>query len=165
LAEKPTILAVLTGGGFTYETVKVLQDLGANAEFVYLRTSSGGVPGEDGIPSAKAAYEVPKFATVTNPSKMISVLGFIRTFVISVRVLLGQRIDLVLAVGTSHAVPLFLAARLFGRKTVFLESITRADRLSVTGELIYKFRLATRFIVQWPKLIQTHPRSSLGTIL
>jgi UDP-N-acetylglucosamine:LPS N-acetylglucosamine transferase len=81
------------------------------------------------------------------------------------KVLWRDRINLVFTVGCSHAVPLLIAAKLFGCRAVFLESITRSDRLSATGSLVYKLRLADMFIVQWPDLQNAFPRSSLGTIL
>jgi UDP-N-acetylglucosamine:LPS N-acetylglucosamine transferase len=164
-ARQRRILTVLTGGGFTFEATCVLRELADTADFFYLTTWSGGTPGEQGIPLSDRVYSVPQTATVTKPSRIQSVIGVCGTWIRSIEVLLLHRIDLVFTVGCSHAIPVLLAAKLFRKKTVFLESITRADKLSVTGSLVYKLRLADRFIVQWPELHKNLPRSCLGTIL
>jgi beta-1,4-N-acetylglucosaminyltransferase len=84
---------------------------------------------------------------------------------VTVGVLLKRPIDLVLVLGTPHAVPMLLAARILGRPTVFVESITRVDQLSLTGRLVRRLRLASRLLVQWPGLRVREPGVALGSIL
>ena len=163
-AAKPTILIVLSGGGFTFETKRVLQAMKDEAEFVYLATDFGGVPGEHGIPDGQS-YRVPTFQTVSNKSLFQSLYAFFKVFVTTLVVLRKSRISSVIGVGCSHAVPMFLAGKVLGRRNVFIESITRVNGLSNTGKLVYKTRLSNLFVVQWPGLLALHPRSTLGTVL
>lgn len=44
-------------------------------------------------------------------------------------------------------------------RIVFVESICRVQRLSLTGKLFYWTRITSDFIVQWPELKQKYPRS------
>ena len=163
-ARLPTLLVVLSGGGFTFETRTLLDHLREQANFIYIRTQFGGMPGQDGIPSGEAR-DVPSFATVTRKSTYVSARAFAKTFSTTLGILLNRRVDAVLSVGCSHAIPMLLAGRLTGRRNIFVETITRTDRLSTTGKIVYYLRLSDRFFVQWPDLQIRYPRSSASTIL
>lgn len=81
------------------------------------------------------------------------------------RALRTEAIDVIIAIGCSHAVPMLLAGRLMGCKSIYIESITRVDKLSNTGRLVYHLRLSSRFLVQWPRLQERYPAGELGSIL
>ena len=163
-ARFPTLLVVLSGGGFTFETRTLLGHLRDHVTFVYVRTQFGGVPGQDCIPPGDA-HDVPSFATVTRQSLRTSANAFARTFLTTFGIILNRRIDAVLSVGCSHSIPMLLAGRLTGRRNIFIETITRTDRLSTTGRIVYHLRLSDLFFVQWPDLQTRYPRSSASTIL
>jgi len=59
--------------------------------------------------------------------------------------------DLVVSTGASIAVPFLLASKLFGIKTVFIESISRSSDLSLSGKLVYN--PVDEFYVQWPECV------------
>lgn len=164
LEARPTVLVVLSGGGFTFETKCILQALKADADFVYLATEFGGVPGEHGIPMG-ASHRVPTFQTVSKKSTSQSLYAFLSVFFKAIAVIRRNRVSSIIGVGCSHAVPMFLAGRVLGRKNVFIESITRVNDLSNTGKLVYRMKLAHLFIVQWPGLNGLYSRSALGTVL
>lgn len=65
--------------------------------------------------------------------------------------------DLVISTGASLAVPFVLASKLFGIKTVFIESISRSGNLSLTGRLVYN--LVDEFYVQWPECVERYPKA------
>lgn len=161
---RPAVLVVLSGGGFSLETKLLLGHLAAGARLVYLCTEFGGAPGDDMIPDGRA-YAVPSFATVTQRSVRQSLYAFARTFAATVRAIRRERIKAVVGIGCSHLVPMLLAGRLLGCRTAFIETITRSDRLSATGRIIYHLRLCQQFFVQWPGLRGRYPRAELGTIL
>lgn len=155
---------MLSGGGFSYETAQLLQPLSKNFSFVYLVTEYGGQPGLGGIPTGDP-YSVPSFPNVTNPSKLHAIKAFWGTFLQARRVIRQTCPDLTIVVGCSHAVPVFLAARTCGVRSVFVESITRTDQLSITGRLVKALHLADLFIVQWPELQRYCTSAQLGSIL
>ncbi len=161
---RPLALVILSGGGFTFETRCLLAAVGDDLDFLYLRTEFGGIPGEAGLPGGEC-HTVPAFSSKTRGWLGRDLRAFGRTLATSLLLARRRRVELVIAVGCSHAVPMLLAARLLRVRTVFVESITRVGRLSNTGRLIYHCRLATMFIVQWPDLRAAYPASRLGTIL
>lgn len=159
----PAALFVLTGGGFSFENRCLLQSLGGDVRPVYLATIYGGRPGEAGIPPGPV-YDVPPFASIVRPSLRQSLVAFISTFLTTLRAVRRERVSLVVAIGCSHSVPMVLAGRLSGCRTVFIESIARTDRLSRTGALVYYLRLAEIVLVQWPGLKARYSRASLAPL-
>lgn len=65
--------------------------------------------------------------------------------------------DLVISTGAGLAVPFILASKLFGIKTIFIESISRSRRLSLSGRLVYN--LVDEFYVQWPECVERYPKA------
>lgn len=76
----------------------------------------------------------------------------------AVRILARERPDWVVSNGAELAVPVFIAARMLGTRTLFIESLCRVESPSLTGRLIYP--LANVFLVQWPQLVDRYgPRA------
>src|SRR6202012_3447944 len=133
-ARRRAVLTVIPGAGFTFETSCLVRRLGPDVEIVFLKTVFGGEPGQDGLPHGEA-YPVAPFPQLTRPSFLRSLTATWNAFWVTVGVILKRPIDLVAVVGTPHAVPMLLAARILGRPTRFIESITRDDLPSLTGRL------------------------------
>ncbi len=161
---KPIALIILPGGGFTFETKCLLREVERDFRFVYLTARFRGDPGGPGIPLG-VRYEVPSFSSMGQRSYLRSIGAFAKTFITTRSAIRTETIDVIIAIGCSHAVPMLLAGRLMRCKSVYIESITRADKLSNTGRMIYHLRLSSRFLVQWPKLQERYPASDLGSIL
>jgi beta-1,4-N-acetylglucosaminyltransferase len=79
-----------------------------------------------------------------------SPLNLLRNLLVAWRVLRAERPDAILSTGAALAVPFFVVARLLGIRTVYVESVTRTEGLSLSGRLVYP--LASSFFVQWPEL-------------
>ena len=62
-----------------------------------------------------------------------------------------------LSTGASPAVPFSLVSKLIGTKVIFVESLSRVNRPSLTGRIMYG--IADEFYVQWPNLIKIFPRA------
>lgn len=77
-------------------------------------------------------------------------LSYLRVMPRVVRVLRSESPDVLLSTGSQVAIPFFVAARLFGIHTIFVESVCRTDTLSVTGRILR--HVADDFYVQWPDL-------------
>jgi beta-1,4-N-acetylglucosaminyltransferase len=72
------------------------------------------------------------------------------------RTLRRERPDVILSTGAALAFPFFLVGKLLGVRLVYVESLTRTDRLSLTGRLVYP--LADAFFVQWPEAARRRAR-------
>jgi UDP-N-acetylglucosamine:LPS N-acetylglucosamine transferase len=77
------------------------------------------------------------------------------------RILRRERPDVILSTGAGPAVPFALVGRhLFGCKILFVETVTRIQRPSLTGRLMY--RLAHDFFYQWEGLRRFFPEGRMG---
>jgi beta-1,4-N-acetylglucosaminyltransferase len=79
------------------------------------------------------------------------------------RILRRERPDAILSTGAGPAVPFALVGRLLGIPSVFVETFTRISRPSLTARIMY--RLAARFVYQWPGLARHFPRGVYGGML
>jgi beta-1,4-N-acetylglucosaminyltransferase len=79
------------------------------------------------------------------------------------RTLRSRKPDVVLSTGAALAVPCFLMGRLLGCRVVYVESLTRTSRLSLSGRLVYP--LAHAFFVQWPTTTRLRRAVYAGSIL
>jgi len=161
---RPPLLTVLGGGGFTFETSVLFRDLAADASFIYLASKWAGIPGTDGLPAGET-HPIPEAATIGRSSRVRTAKVFAVTFAKTLSILLRRRVNVVVTIGCSASIPMLIAARVLGRRTVFIESITRGDKLSETGRLVYRLRLAETFVVQWPSLAAQFPRAIVGSLL
>lgn len=96
-----------------------------------------------------------------------AVLSTIISLVHSLHLMFNERPALLLCNGPGVCLPLIIAARLVAPATqvVFIESLCRTRRLSLTGLLVYHLRLADHFLVQWPRLATKYTRSRYLGIL
>jgi UDP-N-acetylglucosamine:LPS N-acetylglucosamine transferase len=75
-----------------------------------------------------------------------------------------ERPQVLLSTGAGPAVPFALVGRyVFGMRIVFVETMTRVDRPSLTGRIMY--RLAHDFFYQWPQLARFYPKGICGGLL
>ena len=71
----------------------------------------------------------------------------------------SERPAAILTTGAGITVPFAWVGRLYGVPTVYVESFTRIDELSLTARLISP--IASRLYAQWPELAGTTPRLRL----
>ncbi|XP_078155646.1 UDP-N-acetylglucosamine transferase subunit alg14-like isoform X2 [Carex rostrata] len=80
-------------------------------------------------------------------------------------IVLKLRPQVILCNGPGTCIPICACAyllKLLGWRwcsIIYIESIARVKKLSLSGLLLYKLRLADKFFVQWPLLQQKYPRS------
>jgi beta-1,4-N-acetylglucosaminyltransferase len=85
--------------------------------------------------------------------------NLIRNFWLAWTVMVKERPQLVLSTGAGVAVPFLILAKLFGSQAVFVESITRAEELSLSARLVLPF--LDGLYVHWAKLKARYPKAEL----
>lgn len=76
-------------------------------------------------------------------------------------ILKRERPDVLLSTGAGPIVPFAIIGRLFfGTKVIFIETITRIHRPSMTGRIMY--HLAHHFFYQWRGLAPYFPKGEFG---
>jgi UDP-N-acetylglucosamine:LPS N-acetylglucosamine transferase len=76
--------------------------------------------------------------------------NFFRNLRLARRVLRDHDPSVIVSTGAGLALPFFLLGRIQRRRLVYVESITRVEKLALTGRLVYP--LASAFFVQWDSL-------------
>lgn len=79
-------------------------------------------------------------------------------------ILRKEKPNAILSTGAGPAVPFALVGRyLFRTRVIFVETMTRVDRPSLTGRIMYW--LAHDFFYQWPQLARFFPKGRFGGLL
>ena len=68
-----------------------------------------------------------------------------------------ERPDVVISTGAGVVVFFCIFAKLLGAKLIFLESMAKIEKPTLTARFLYPF--ADLFIVQWPNLVKFFPRA------
>jgi beta-1,4-N-acetylglucosaminyltransferase len=84
--------------------------------------------------------------------------NLLRNLRLALRVLRAERPSAILTTGAGVAVPFAWIGRMLGIPTIYVESVTRTDGLSLSGRMIAP--VAKRLYAQWPELAE----SSAGRI-
>jgi beta-1,4-N-acetylglucosaminyltransferase len=85
------------------------------------------------------------------------VVPFLLNLPTSLRIVSQEQPSLIISTGASIAVNFAIAAKVFGIKFVFVESISRSQELSVSGKLVYS--LCNELYVQSPNLCAKYPKA------
>jgi UDP-N-acetylglucosamine:LPS N-acetylglucosamine transferase len=148
---KKKVLLTLTGGGFLWEAQSLANGLGSGLEYHYVTVPDAkGKVGVIDLPSGEVHF-IEKITTMRSNSFSKKLGNSLVSFIGAYRVIRKVKPQAVICVGTSIAVPLCFWAKVFGIKSIFVESITRVTKPSLTGRILSAFRLCDRLYVQWPE--------------
>lgn len=134
----PRLLLVASNGGHLEQLHRLSEgsDISADSRWVTFDT-----PQAHGLLDPRRTHYVP-------PVEQRDALGAIRAVPRLRRILSSSRFDGVVSTGAAIAAPAFLAARLTGVPTLYIESVSRVEGPSVTGRLVYGSRLASALWTQ-----------------
>jgi hypothetical protein len=157
VSPKPRILLTLAGGGFFWQSRSVARSL-AGFDLHYASAEPASVWADSGLPTG-TFHEVGSITTQSGKRRLQRASKFLRSASSAFEVVRRVDPDAVVCVASSIAVPLCFWAKLFGKKTVFIESVTRVSHPSATGTIIDRFRLCDRFYVQWPEAVSLYRKA------
>jgi len=154
---KKTILVVLGSGGHTAQILRLVNLLGDKYDYEYI------VGREDKTSEKRIKYFGRVFRLNTprlmkDKSLFVVYLKMILTTIDALKILFRTKSKVILSAGPASSLPLFfLAKKLFGKKTIFIESWVRVRNKSITGGLIYPH--SNLFFVQWPEMKKQYPNA------
>jgi UDP-N-acetylglucosamine:LPS N-acetylglucosamine transferase len=153
------IAVVLGQGGHTAQTFALVDHLGEDFQYLYM---IGLLDRLTPKKIRRTGKVVPVLAPRLLPgdSRIMSVLRTLLTLLLSVIYFLIYRPKVVISCGTGLTVPIFYSARLLGIRTVFIESMSRVETLSITGRLL--LGKTDLFMVQWQELAEKIPGAVYG---
>ncbi len=153
------IAVVLGQGGHTAQTFALVDLLGDHFKYLYMIGLIDRLtPKKIHIPGRVVPVLAPRL--LPGDSRIMSVLRTLVTLLLSAMYFLVFRPIAVISCGTGLTVPIFYSARLLGVKTVFIESMSRVESLSITGRLL--LGNTDLFLVQWEQLASKTPGTTYG---
>jgi len=140
------IMVVLGGGGHSFEMMKILEGLHFN-NIIYVLNH------DDHYTDIKLKGE--RFYRLIRPRKpseygFKAFFRFIFSILNSLILLIWTRPRLIITNGPSISVPLTFISWMLRIPVIYIESVCRVYRLSLSGRIILP--LTSLFIVQWPYL-------------
>jgi UDP-N-acetylglucosamine:LPS N-acetylglucosamine transferase len=105
----------------------------------------------------KGKYHVMLNPRVFKESTIKKAYKTIKGFLMSFKIWKKSEAEAIISAGPGLTVPLFLAAKLLGKKTIYIESWSRAHSKSMSGKLCYP--MSDMFFVQWPDMKKEYPKA------
>ena len=142
------ICVACSAGGHLTEAMELLPALGIHERFfvTFEREQSKEV-----LKKEKVYFVIdPK----RNPKRLV------QNFRQSAKILRKENPDIILTTGASAAVPLCYAAKILGKKIIFVESLAAVTNPSLSGRAVYP--IADLFIVQWKGLMRYYKKAVFG---
>jgi UDP-N-acetylglucosamine:LPS N-acetylglucosamine transferase len=149
-SEKRRILITISGGGFFWQSRAVAVALRDDFELHYVTPEHPSAWDGKGLP-AGTFHQVSRVTTQGERGFLRRMANFAASVRDALRIVRRVDPDAVICIASSIAVPLCFWARVLGKRTVFIESITRVSDPSTTAKVIARFRLCDRLYVQWPE--------------
>lgn len=145
------ILAVASGGGH-WEQLVILRDAFEDFDCHYL-TTVPGLAERDGIDSCEVV-------TDCNKERIAKTLLCIWQ---CARVILKFRPNVIVSTGAAPGLICICIGRLIGSRTIWIDSVANANRLSLSGRLA---RVASTIcLTQWPHLEKSEGAKYRGSVL
>ncbi|MBR0461744.1 MAG: polysaccharide biosynthesis protein [Erysipelotrichaceae bacterium] len=151
------VIFISSGGGHLEELL-ALKDLFDDVDYLLISEKT------DTTAYLKEKYENVEYLAYGTKAHLFSYL-FIFTFNIikSFFIFLRFRPDYVVSTGTHTAVPMIRIAHMFGKKTVWIETMANISTGTKAGQMVYKY--TDKFIVQWPEMLEVYPDAEYwGTV-
>jgi UDP-N-acetylglucosamine:LPS N-acetylglucosamine transferase len=150
--ERRELLLVCSSGGHLTQ-LRLLEPVWRNRRRLWVT-----LPGED----ARSRLSGEQVVFAHGPTTR-NVPNLARNLVLAWRVVRRARPRVLLTTGAGVAVPFAWIGKLHGAKVVYVESLTRIERPSLSCRLIAP--VASRIYVQWPELISMRRARFVGSVL
>ena len=104
-----------------------------------------------------------KFYFIQNPQRkqgLYNPLNLLISFLQSFSIIFREKPDFIISTGAGVAVPVCYAAKIMGKKVIFIASIACVKKLNLSSKLVYF--LADLFFVQYPCLAKKYKKAIFG---
>lgn len=147
-------LCLVCSRGGHLEQMRELRRFYGRFDHFFVLPFPRGTAVEDELESTRYLPDINEGRGVRNPALLVRALA--GAFLLLVR----RRPRLIISTGAGIAVPVLVAARVLGIRSVYVESFARITRPSQSGRACY--RLASLFIFQHHDLRPYYPRATYG---
>lgn len=136
---KKKIMAVSSIGGHWVQLLRIIKPLEKDIDIVYVSTNV----------DCKTMVENSAFYTIKDFSRWNAYL-LIPTIITAIKLIIRESPDVVISTGAAPGLICLFVAKLFGKKTIWIDSVANMHKLSLSGRLASKF--VSRTYTQWEHL-------------
>lgn len=141
-------ICFVSGSGGHYEQLRRLRPL--------LRKYDGFWITEKTEFDCEADYYLP----ATGSNDPLVLFRMLKMGILSLYIWVKERPDVVITTGALTAVPMLMLAKVFRRKSIYIETFARVEDGSRAGQ--YGYRHSDLFIYQWEQLKKVYPNGVYG---
>jgi UDP-N-acetylglucosamine:LPS N-acetylglucosamine transferase len=145
------VLAVASGGGHWVQLQRLRPAL-AMSDVVFVTTDRG-----------YASEVAPHRMHFVNDAARDRKIGLVRLAFQMAMILMRERPDVVVSTGAAPGYFALRLGRLFGARTIWIDSIANVDELSLAGKLAGRY--ADLWLTQWPHLASANGPQFAGAVL
>ena len=143
MERKKKIMAVSYIGGHWIQLLRITKPLEKKINVVYVSTNTG----------CEAMVEKSKFYCIKDFSRWNAYL-LLPVFFSAMKLIIKESPDVVISTGAAPGLIFLFAAKICGKKTVWIDSIANIQKLSMSGYIASKF--SSCIYTQWNHLSDKH---------
>lgn len=155
---KKRVLIVIAGGGFEYESIMLIENLKSAFDFVFL-TSGCSDNLKTKIGDKGKIFRIDTMFNMKVDTLPLKLFRFARAMIQTHTVMRKAKPDAVVWIGDALGVSSAIWAKFYGIRVVFIDSVVRVTKPSLTGKFVELFHLSGRLYVQWPELVPFYKRA------
>lgn len=99
------------------------------------------------------------FVVQVNRKEFTFVFKMIFIFVKSLYIFFKEKPDVIISTGVLSTIPMLFIGHLFKKKVIYIESFAKISSPTLTGKLIYNWKWADQFYVQWKSMLEFYPKA------
>lgn len=141
-------ICLISSSGGHFEQLLMLTDIGDEFETFIVTEKT-----KYNLNDKKIKYHVPQ----VNRKQVLFIFQMSINFIKSLFIFLKEKPDVIISTGVLAAIPMILLGRVFNKKVIYIESFAKICSPTITGKIIYKFKIANRFYVQWESMKEFYP--------
>lgn len=141
-------ICLVSSSGGHFEQLRMLKMLGVEYDIFFVTEKTDY--------KIEADFYLPQ--TGSNDKKFV--IKMAKNIILSLKIWIKEKPDVVITTGTVVAIPLALLAKVLRKKLIYIETYARVSDGTKAGRLMYKF--ADLFIVQWESLLKIYPKAVYG---
>ena len=141
-------ICLISSSGGHFEQLLMLRKLAENNE-IFIVTEKTKYNKKD----KKINY----FVNQVNRKETLFLLKMALILIKSLYIFIKEKPDVIISTGVLSSIPMMFIGHLFNKKVIYIESFAKISSPTMTGNLIYKHKIADRFYVQWENMLEFYP--------
>ena len=147
--KKKKICLISSSGGH-FEQLLMLKKLSKNND-IFIVTEKTKYNKDD----KKINY----YVNQVNRKEMLFTIKMVLIFIKSLYIFIKEKPDVIISTGVLASIPMLIIGHIAKRKVIYIESFAKISSPTMTGKLVYKYKLADRFYVQWESMLKFYPKA------